>query len=324
MADELPIHIRGSHLNLGEPVPRAFPVVFKGEAPVFPKDKSGRLELAQWMSSPDHPLTSRVIVNRVWRWHFGTGLVSSTENFGLLGDKPSHPELLDWLSTWFVENGWQLKKLHRLIMSSQTYQMAALPAGEKASIVDPENRFLSVFPTRRLEAEQIRDAVLTVAGRLDREIGGKTIPLRNRQMVFNHTSKDHTDYLSLRRAAFLPIVRNHVYDWLSLYDYPDPTMPTGNRNSTVIAPQALLMMNSPLALDSSKAFAARLRDEAGDDTGKRIQLAWQLAFGREAASTELSSARQFISSFGSDETDPEAWAAFCQGLFASSEFIHVN
>lgn len=321
---ELPIHIRGSHLNLGDPVPRAFPVVFRPKKNTFPEKSSGRLELAQWMASPDHPLTARVIVNRVWRWHFGTGLVSSTENFGLLGDTPSHPELLDWLASRFVEGGWKLKDLHRLIMSSQTYQMASTTPSEEALIKDPENRLLSSFPTLRLEAEQIRDAVLVVAGRLDEEIGGKTIPLRNRQMVFNHTSKDHTDYLSRRRAAYLPIVRNHVYDWLHLFDYPDPTMPTGNRNSTVIAPQALLMMNSPLALDSSKAFAARLRDEAGPDPVARIRLAWQLAFGRKAEDTEISAARRFLSSFDPEEKSPEAWAAFCQGLYASSEFIHLN
>ncbi len=268
--ETLPIHIRGSYLNLGDPVPRAVPAVFTGELPQFPEEGSGRLELAKWMAHPDHPLTSRVIVNRVWRWHFGTGLVSTTENFGVLGDRPSHPELLDFLATWFVENGWSIKKLNRLLVLSDAYQRRSSPAAGYDSDLDPDNRLLAWFPVKRLEAESVRDAILAVSGRLDREFGGKTIPLRNRMLVFNHTSKDHTTYESLRRTAYLPVIRNHVFDWMYLFDYPDPTMPTGDRNSTVIAPQALLMMNSDLSIDSAEAFASRVKKEA-KTTPERIE-----------------------------------------------------
>ncbi|MDF1852244.1 MAG: PSD1 and planctomycete cytochrome C domain-containing protein [Verrucomicrobiales bacterium] len=318
--DTLPIHIRGNHLSPGEEVPRALPAVFGEKDVRFPSDASGRLELARWMADPSNPLTARVIVNRVWRWHFGQGLVSTTENFGVLGERPSHPELLDWMAGWFVENGWSIKKLNRLIMTSDTYRLSSDPLPGIRSEVDPENRLLSHFPVRRLEAEAIRDAILHVSGRLDRESGGKSIPLRNRQMVFNHTSKDHTSYDSLRRTAFLPVVRNHLYDWLHLFDYPDPTMPTGNRASTVIAPQALLLMNSPLMTDSSAAFASRILG-AAESTEERVDLAWQLAFGRLPAAGERDLAIEFLAEA---PDSPHQWNLFCQSLLASNQFVYLQ
>ena len=316
----LPIHIRGNHLNLGDHVPRAVPAVFHEKEVSFPEKTSGRLELAKWMASAEHPLTPRVLVNRVWGWHFGTGLVSTTENFGVLGDSPSHPELLDWLSSWFVENGWSIKKLNRLIVLSETYQRSSHPTSPDIASTDPDNRLLSHFPIQRLSAEAIRDSILVVSNRLDSEQGGKTVPLRNRQMVFNHTSKDHTTYESLRRTAYLPVIRNHVYDWLHIYDYPDPTMPTGNRPTTVVAPQALLMLNSPLSIESAAAFSSRIRREA-DGTTDRIQLAWRLAYGREPNRDEMESALSFINQ-SPEET--EHWDLFCQTLFASNEFIYLR
>ncbi|MDF1738048.1 MAG: PSD1 and planctomycete cytochrome C domain-containing protein [Verrucomicrobiales bacterium] len=316
----LAIHIRGSHLNLGKKVPRAIPAVFPNPSEAFPEKASGRLELAQWLADPDNPLTARVIVNRIWGWHFGKGLVSSTENFGVIGDRPSHPELLDWLSNWFVDNGWSVKKLNRLITLSASYGISTKPVNDRYQNADPDNRFLSHFPMRRLEAEAIRDSILAVSGRLDREQGGKTIPLRNRQMVFNHTSKDHTTYESVRRTAFLPIVRNNVYELLPLFDFPDPTMPTGSRQSTVIAPQALLMMNSPLLRESAAAFSSRLRESEGT-VSERIEKAWLLAFGRSPSEGETEMAAAFIES-GNGEN--EQWESFCQSLFASNEFIYLN
>lgn len=316
---ELPVHIRGSHLNLGDPVPRAIPAVFSEDAE-FPAEASGRLELAKWMSSGNNPLTARVIVNRVWRWHFGKGLVSSTENFGVLGDRPSHPELLDWLALWFVENDWSIKKLNRLIMTSDAYARASSPMNDAYASVDPSNRMLSFFPVRRLEAEAIRDSILAVSGRLDDSEGGKTIPLRNRQMVFNHTSKDHTSYDSVRRSLYLPIVRNNLYDWLQLFDFPDPTMPTGHRQSTVIAPQALLVMNAPLIVNSSAAFAARLKKSADTDE-QRIHNAWLSAYNRPPTAPELASAADFLASGNNRE---ENWQLLCHSIFASNEFLYLN
>ena len=318
--DTLPIHIRGNHFSLGDPVPRAVPAVFGHEEIHFPKSSSGRLELAHWMARPEHPLTARVIVNRVWRWHFGEGLVPTTENFGVLGGKPSHPELLDYLANRFVENGWSIKELNRLILLSDTYGRSSDPLPSRDPEADPENRLLSFFPVRRLEAEAIRDSILHVSGRLDPEMGGKTIPLRNRQMVFNHTSKDHTSYDSLRRTAYLPIVRNHVYDWLHLFDYPDPTMPTGNRPSTVIAPQALLLMNSALMTDSSSAFASRIMREEKTLTN-RIERAWQLAFGKLPSADEMAMSAGFLNEA---PDSPQQWSLFCQSLLASNQFVYLQ
>tara|TARA_R110002072_G_scaffold303141_1_gene495707 strand:- start:20565 stop:23378 length:2814 start_codon:yes stop_codon:yes gene_type:complete len=331
----LPIHIRGSHRNFGEPVAREFPEVMRTSTvrPILPKNRSGRLELAQWMASTQHPLTARVFVNRVWRWHFGTGIVSSTENFGRLGDRPSHPELLDWLARRFMEGGWSTKELHRLILTSNVYQMASSNSDHTLAEADPENRLLWKFRLQRLEAEQIRDSILAVSGRLNTELGGKTIPLRNRQFVFNHTSVDHTKYDSLRRSLYLPVIRNNVYSLFSQFDFPDPTMPTGSRNATIVAPQALLMMNSDLVMDSADHLAALLMSESLDNS-RRINVAYERAFGRLPSPSESKRSLAFISELTSAaladaasvdaNAEQSAWSIFCQSLFASNEFIYLR
>ncbi|WP_395738830.1 PSD1 and planctomycete cytochrome C domain-containing protein [Prosthecobacter sp.] len=332
--NELPIHIRGSHLSLGKPVARGFIQVAQASLktkPQFPARQSGRLELARWLASPEHPLTSRVIANRVWSWHFAQGIVSSTDNFGLLGQKPSHPELLDWLAHWFTSNGWSLKDMHRLIMSSRTYQQSS-EAPAAAALSDPENRLLNHFPVRRLEAEEIRDALLNVAGSLDNTIGGKTIPRRNREFVFNHTSKDFTSYGSTRRALYMPIIRNNLYDLFQQFDYPDPSTSTGLRNSTVVSPQALLLMNSDLAEDAAEAFTARLFKLSADKEA-RLRAAYRLAFAREATAEEIRRAKNYLtatdaalnsSQQDSTKRERQAWALLCQALMMSNEFIYLR
>ena len=332
----LPIHIRGSHKNLGTPISRGIPKVLDQAvaAPEFPADHSGRLELARWMASANHPLTARVYVNRVWRWHFGTGLVTSPENFGQLGDRPTHPELLDWLASEFVKGGWSTRELHRLIMRSSAYQMASRhpdPAAAKAA--DPENRWLWKFPMQRLEAEEVRDAILAVAGRLDDHLGGKSVPLRNRQFVFDHTSIDHTKYDGLRRAAYLPVIRNNVYTLFEQFDFPDPTMPTGSRSSTTVAPQALFLMNSDLVLDSSERLARQILDDA-DTEEARLLTAYRRILGRLPEATEIAEARSFLadatsrSLTRSDAVETSAvqraWALLCQSLLVSNEFLYVR
>jgi hypothetical protein len=295
----VPLHIRGSHLNLGAPIARAFPEVMRRSQAALPPTQSGRLELARWMASGEHPLTARVYVNRLWRWHFGEGLVATTENFGVLGARPSNPQLLDWLAQEFMAGGWRTKAMHRLILNSSTYQA--------------RGRLL------RLEAEQIRDAILATAGSLDSRLGGKTIPLRNRQMVFNHTSEDHTSYSSYRRSLYLPIVRNHIADIFQQFDYPDPTMPTGNRQSTTVAPQALLLLNSDLVGDAAAEFANRLLREAETDES-RIRLAYETAFARLPTAAESARAQAFLSELPADE----AWPLLAQSLYASNEFVYLR
>jgi cytochrome c553 len=328
---EMPIHIRGSHHNLGKPVKRGFPeVMFVSNArPTLPTDQSGRLELARWLADAKHPLTARVFVNRVWRWHFGRGLVASTDNFGRLGDRPTHPELLDWLVHRFITSGWSTKDLHRLIMASSVYQTASVhPDDAQASLVDPENVLLRKFRMQRLEAEAIRDALLAVTGRLERTQGGKSIPLRNKQYVFDHTSIDHTKYDSLRRAIYLPIVRNNLYPLFEQFDFPDPTMPTGSRNSTTVAPQALLLLNSALVMESAGVWADALLKTSSNDAD-RIRRAYETAFGRPPSDTETKRAATFVAAAIAGERDTtearrRAWAFFCQSLLATNEFIYVK
>ncbi|MFN8740653.1 MAG: PSD1 and planctomycete cytochrome C domain-containing protein [Pirellula sp.] len=325
----LPIHIRGSHLNLGQPVERGFPKVMQWSdvSPIFPDNASGRWELANWLTDTSHPLTARVMVNRVWAWHFGRGLVASTENFGVQGDLPTHPELLDWLTRRFIASGWSIKELHRLILLSSTYQMASVHAhATEYSNLDPENRLLWKFPVRRLDAEQSRDAVLAACGRIDLKLNGKSVPLRNRQFVFDHTSIDHTKYDSLRRATYLPIIRNNLYTWLEQFDYPDPTMPTGSRNETTVAPQSLLLMNNPLVLESADVLADRITSQFSDNTIRLEQL-FRVLLGRPPSESESASCLRYLQSAGQG-ADPEltrkTWASLVQALMASNDFLYVR
>ena len=340
----VPIHIRGSHRNLGEPIARGFPQVMQapGLQPILPRNSSGRLELAQWLASSMHPLTARVYVNRIWRWHFGVGLVGSTENFGVLGDKPTHPELLDWLARNFIESGWSTKDLHRLIMRSSVYQLASTHSDpsmqQRQAEVDADNKWLATFRLQRLDAEQVRDSILFVSGRLDLSLGGKSVPLRNRQFVFDHTSIDHTKYDSLRRAIYLPIIRNNIYTMFEQFDFPDPTMPTGHRHTTTVAPQALLLMNSELVMDSADALA-RAAMQSTDQLNGRVNWITQRLFGRAATSAELESIQRFIDKPGSepDQAEPSSaaspspqtaettrWSLVCQNLMVSNEFFWIR
>ncbi len=342
---KIPIQIRGSHLNPGAEVARDFPAVMRptNSTTVLPSDQSGRRELAEWMASETHPLTARVYVNRIWRWHFGQGIVPSTENFGVLGARPSHPELLDWLAHRLIESGWSTHALHRLILFSNTYQMASAHRDEQtASTIDPENSLRWKCGIQRLDAEQVRDAILAVSGRLDESIGGKTVPLRNRQFVFDHTSIDHTNYDSLRRAIYLPVIRNNIYSLFEQFDFPDPTMPTGHRNSTVVAPQTLIMMNSELIMDSAQAFSGELMKQSADDVS-RAGVVYERALGRLPIGHEVQRILEFIDGFvsrnqsdasleierGTSNRDDstirkQAWSMVCQSLMASNEFLFLR
>jgi hypothetical protein len=330
VADE-PIHLRGDPLKVGAIVPRHVPPAIRGPAsPEFTTSQSGRRELAEWLVDPAHPLTARVLVNRVWRWHFGAGLVRSTDNFGLLGEKPTHPELLDWLATRFVADGWSLKALHRQILSSSTYQQSS-SVSTGALARDAENRLWSRFAVRRLEAEAVRDSLLAVSGQLDRSLGGSLLTVKNRGYFFDHTSKDLTNYDSQRRSVYLPVVRNNVYDIFQLLDFPDPAIPTGDRATTTIAPQALLMLNSELVLTSADRLASRLQEEFPADSQRCEQL-YLLAYGRPPTANEIEASAEFVAAMeralADSQSDPEncrqqAWSALCQTILAANEFIYL-
>ncbi len=322
------VHLRGNYRNLGDEAPRRFLTVLGGDMlPEVPADRSGRLELAEWIASPRNPLTARVMVNRVWQGHFGEGLVRTPDNWGKLGEKPSHPELLDYLALRFVGDGWSLKKLHRHIMLSAAYQQSSAHRAD-AYARDPENRLLWRMNRRRLEAEAIRDAVLHASGQLDPTAGGtlitKTLGFPVKEFPINFEVP--------RRSVYLPVVRGGVYPVLRGFDFADPSIVVGKRDRTTVSTQALLMMNSPFVLEQSRKFADSLGQLADTDRG-RIEAAYRRALGRVPSSGEVARVEKFLDGYAGElttkEPDPEkrrqeAWRAFSQTLFASSEFRYVD
>lgn len=333
-AENLRVHLRGSHLTLGESVPRRFPRILNGdESPALDSAGSGRRQLADWLVRPEHPLTSRVIVNRVWLWHFGEGLVRSPDNFGTLGERPTHPELLDWLARRFVEQGWSLKALHRLIMLSSTYQMSTT-ANERAAQLDPENRLWWRVNRRRLEAEALRDGLLATCGELDLTMGGSLLPTKNHEYVTGTGSNLPPNlYSSRRRSVYLPVVRSALYDVFQAFDFADPSVMSGRRDTTTVAPQALFMMNSQLVSQSTRAWAQRLQEGAAADDAARVQVVYEQAYSRPATANEVSRAAQFVENYrqaqiarqaAPDEARLRAWQSFCRAVLSANEFVYVE
>ena len=328
-----PVHVRGNPLSLGDVVPRGFPQVLADRTRIRPGAKqSGRLELARWLVEKDHPLTSRVMVNRIWRWHFGRGLVPTPDNFGNLGERPTNQPLLDWLAHRFIENGWSVKAMHRLIMLSSTYQMSSR-FDAKSAAIDPENRLGWRTDVRRLEAEAIRDALLAVGGLLDLTMGGSLLHVKNREYFFNHTSQDGTRYDSRRRSIYLPVVRNHLYDVFQLFDYSDASVMNGNRPTSTVAPQALFMMNGDLVAEVTQRMAEELLRRQDLDNAGRIRLLYRQTYGRPPTPKELDRADSFVDRFQrvTQTKDAEAdkhrlrtWQALCQVVVAGNEFLYVK
>ena len=326
---DLRVHRRGSYLSLGKLVKRRLPLALSGpDQTPWPDDVSGRLRLANWLVSPDNPLTARVIGNRIWRWHFGVPLCTA-DNFGVLGQRPTHPELLDWLATRLMDEGWSIKRLHRTIMLSDAYRQSGAPhaANEK---IDPSNQTYWRFEPRRMEAEAIRDSLFYVSDQLDETMGGSLLHVKNREFFFNHLSKDTTNYVSHRRSLYLPIVRNNLYDVFSLFDYADASVMNGNRDSTTVAPQALFMLNSDIAHDSARQLAVRITELTADDS-ERVNHLFLILFGRPANQTEKADLLQFVASTRSDmeelsqeEREFAAWKLACQIGLASNEFIYIR
>lgn len=324
---DLQIHIRGSHLSLGAKVKRGFPrVLVSTTPPPIGEKESGRLQLAHWLTSSEHPLTARVMANRIWRWHFGEGLVRTPDNFGRLGEAPDNQPLLDWLACRFVEDGWSFKQMHRLIMLSSTYQMSS-EHNAQAAAVDPENRLMWRSNIKRLEAEAIRDSLLSVSGLLDLSVGGSLLTVKNRDYFFHHTSQDSTTYDTPRRSIYLPVVRNHLYEVFMLFDYSDASVLNGDRASSTVAPQALFLMNGEMVHDASTAMARNALQIA--DARQRIQDLHLRNYGRPASDSEIERSQQFVQMLQErwkDENDAElrAWAALCQVLVSANEFIYVR
>jgi hypothetical protein len=318
---ELPVFVGGDPDVRGEIQARGFPALFAApETKILDSGGSGRLELATWLTSSRNPLAARVIVNRLWRWHFGRGIVETTDNFGLLGAKPTHPELLDWLASRLIEEGWSIKALHRLILSSETWQMSSR-AYSIASEKDTENRLLSRAPIRRLEAEVIRDSLLYLSGELDLALGGSTWSYENRKLVFNHTSEDNTNYLTNRRSIYLPVIRNNVYDLFELFDFPNPNAMSGDRTPSSTPQQALYLMNSPFVQQAVLKLSRRIRDS---DSTTRIRRFYQSAFHRDPDSDEIRQALRFVDVFPPKSEPLDKWHAFAQSLICSNEFLYLE
>ncbi len=309
------VFIRGSYKNEGEAVPKRFPLIIAGDGQPEVKQGSGRRELAEWLVSPDNPLTARVLVNRVWQWHFGEGLVRTPNNFGKVGERPTHDKLLDYLARRFMESGWSIKALQRLIMTSAVYQQRS-SVSEQAWAADPENRLWSRFPRRRLSVEELRDSYLAVSGALDRTVGG-TLDAGSGEIsefLRNNRRLDPDDYT--RRTIYIPLMRNKVPFMLGVFDFGDAATTMGKRSASNVAPQALYLMNSEFASRSAKGLTERL--SAADDFVGQIYLA---ALTREPQDHERAAAEDFVAQFDSKEA---GWTSFCKMLLASNEFHYVD
>lgn len=337
--DDCEINIRGEHRNLGPKAPRGFlQVAYSGEAPKIEAKQSGRRELAEWIASPEHPLTARVFVNRIWHHLMGQGIVASVDNFGRLGDQPTHPELLDRLAADFVRGGWSTKQIVRQIVFSRTYQMSSRH-DEASWNADPENRLLWRAHRRRIPAESIRDAVLSVSGQLDLSPDGSPVEGLGTLVTQNVADEKQIEQKeTLHRSAYLPIIRSQLPPMLAVFDFADPDLVVGRRSVTNVPAQALLLLNSPFVMEQAELAADRVRStgsakgsEESPDTREIIERTYELVLSRRPTDAEIDRAEKFLEA--ATRTDdaaadnkggkPKAMSAFGQlihTLFASVEF----
>jgi cytochrome c553 len=313
--EDAKINVRGIVHNLGAVAPRGFlKVATVGQVPAMPKDQSGRVQLADWVASKDNPLTARVYANRAWHWLFGSGLVRTADNFGTTGEAPSNPELLDHLATRFVADGWSVKKLVRAIVLSRTYRQSSR-ADAKAITADPENRLFGRANRRRLEAEAIRDTMLTVGGKLAPFAGGPNF----KDSVAADYGYKHT---ALTRSVYLPVFRNALPEAFEAFDFADPSAVVGKRGTSTVAPQALFMLNNPFPAEQARAAAARVLAENLPSDEARLDRAYRLALGRLPTDGERAAMRRYLAN--QSGSPAAAWAAVFQALFASADFRYVE
>ena len=315
---DVKVHIRGSHKNLGKIAPRR-PLQVIGGTHSEPGGAS-RLELAAWLASSENPLTARVMVNRIWRHHFGQGLVATPDNFGKMGERPSHPELLDWLAASFIESGWSIKSMHRAMVLSAAYRMSSRPL-EAAAKIDPRNSLLHHIPVRRLEAEAVRDAILAVSGRLDRTLHGPSVP--------PHVSK-YQDGRGKpvsgpldgngRRSIYIQVRRNFLTPMFLAFDYPLPVSTIGARGASTVPSQALMMMNNEFVAQQARHWADRIT-AAEPDPERRIDRMFLEAFARPADAAEKRDLLDFVRQHRDPAT---AWVDVAHVLLNSAEFLYVR
>ncbi len=316
------VFVRGNVGRRGDKVPRQFLRIIAGsDRQPFPKDQSGRLDLARAVADPANPLTARVLVNRVWQHHFGEGLVRTPSDFGARAEPPTHPELLDWLAAEFTEGGWSIKRLHRAILLSATYrqgagsrdQAAGVEAAAKSpnpELVDPENKLLWHMNRRRLTFEAMRDSFLCVAGRLDPAIGGRPVEI---------VSAD-----SPRRSVYGFVNRNDLPGLLRSFDFPSPDASSAGRTETTVPQQALYGMNSPFVTDQAKSLAARPEVTAAGDDSERVERLYRLALGRAPSSEERALAMAFLASPVAPGAGLNRTEQLSQVLLLTNEFFFVD
>jgi len=320
-----PIHVlnRGEWEKPGEQVGmKGLTVLMPDPARELPADlPNPRSSLARWITDPKHPLTARVLANRLWQYHFGQGIVKTPNDFGANGDRPSHPELLDYLASELIAHHWQLKPIHRMILMSSTYRQSS-NADAKAKQRDPENRLLLHFNRHRLEAEEVRDAMLLASGRLNPKAGGPSVMLpvdeelisllyKPSQWVVTPDKTEHD-----RRSVYLIAKRNLRLPFMQVFDQPMAQGSCARRESSTHAPQALEMMNGRIANELAGAFAERLANEAGSDPDRQVRRAYELAAGREPSAQERAMALKFLR----DQPLKE----FALAMFNLNAFLYVE
>lgn len=306
---DLPVHLRGDPYNLGDPVPRRFlPILSSSEPPAF-RNGSGRVELAKVIASPDNPLTARVIVNRIWKYHFGNGIVRTLSNFGKAGDTPSHPELLDYLAMRLLENKWSIKAMHREMMLSAAYALSS-ESSAPGQAADPDNRLLWRANRNRLDVEALRDSLLFISGKLDTTEGGPSVAW---------------DEKNNRRTVYGKVSRFRLERMLTLFDFPDPTITCEQRAVTNVPLQRLFFLNSDLMSTSAKGFSERVwKATAGDDSA-RVTEAYRILFGRQPSDSERNAGLKFLQNTeGASDNMTGAWQQYSQMLLSSNEFSFVD
>jgi dienelactone hydrolase/Ca2+-binding EF-hand superfamily protein len=310
--------LRGEVQKPGDMVPRGLPMLAKSSGEIA--KGSGRKELASWISSPENPLTARVIVNRVWMHLFGQGIVATPDNFGLSGQAPTHPALLDHLATRFMKEGWSVKKLIRELMTSRIYALSTSHDAKNFD-ADPDNTLLWRMSPRRLDAESIRDAMLLTAGKLDlTPPTGSAVAMYGEGYVTGVQTQNRgaLDQISPHRSVYLPVMRNAPLESLTLFDMTPGSTVTGQRPQTTVPSQSLFLLNSSYVLKAAEFAAQRLLTERPKSEPARVKLAYERIFNRPPTDTEIEAALTFVKTKPTPQAD---WAALCQSLWASHEFL---
>jgi len=329
--------IRGNVHAPGDEVQPGLPEVLGFDDPIVPEPPEDaescgrRLALARWLIDPANPLTARVMVNRIWQHHFGRGIVSTPNDFGKAGTRPSHPRLLDWLAAEFVASGWRIKEMHRRMMLSSTYRMSSR-ASEAALAADPDNRLLSRFPLRRLTAEEIRDAILLTSGELNRKMGGPSVYTQIPSEVLASASRPEAAWGESspddqrRRSIYIHVKRSLVEPVLQTFDAADNQASCAARFVTTVPTQALTMLNSEFFNQQAALLARRLEREAGDDPASQVERAIRLALSREAEPDEIRRGVELLSGWQEDDQlfRKQALEQFCLMIYNLNEFVYID